>query len=70
MENCKPVSTPLASHFKLSSIFCSTNVMEKGLMSKIPYNKVVGSLMYLMTCIQLDIALAMGKVSRYLSNPR
>ena len=39
-------------------------------MSKIPYNKVVGSLMYLMTCTQLDIAPAMGKVSRYMSNPR
>jgi ATP-binding cassette subfamily B (MDR/TAP) protein 1 len=38
-------------------------------MSKIPYEKAVGSLMYLMICTRPDIALAMGKVSRYMSNP-
>jgi hypothetical protein len=69
MEDCKPVSIPLAAHFKLSSAFCPTDAVEKGLMSKIPYDKAVGSLMYLMTCTRPDIALAMGKVSRYMSNP-
>ena len=38
-------------------------------MSKVPYEKAVGSLMYLMTCIRPNLALAMGKVSKYMSNP-
>ena len=69
MEDCKPVSIPLASHFKLSSAFSPTDAVEKGLMAKIPYEKAVGSLMYLMTCTRPDLALAMGKVSRFMSNP-
>ena len=68
MEDCKPISTPLAPHFKLSSTFCPSDAIGKGLMSKIPYGKVVGSLMYLMTCTRLDIALSMGKVSKYMLN--
>ena len=69
MEDCKPVSTPLASHFKLCAAQCPTDAETKGLMSKIPYEKAVGSLMYLMISTRPDIALAMGKVSRYMSNP-
>ncbi|OAE25973.1 hypothetical protein AXG93_1712s1530 [Marchantia polymorpha subsp. ruderalis] len=69
MENCKPINITLASHFKLSSAQCPTNVIARGLMSKIAYDKAVGSLMYLMISTILDIAMAMGKVSRYMSNP-
>ena len=68
IEDCKLISTPLAPHFKLSSAFCPSDAIGKGLMSKIPYEKAVGSLMYLMTCTRPDISLAMGKVSRYMSN--
>ena len=70
MEGSKPVTTPLAAHFKLSTALCPMDEVEKGLMSKVPYDKAVGSLMYLMTCTRPDLALAMGKVSRYMSNPR
>lgn len=38
-------------------------------MSNILYSSVVGSLMYTMVCTWLDIAHAMGVVSRYMSNP-
>ena len=69
MADAKAVSTPLASHFKLSAAFCPTSETEKGLMSKIPYESAVGSLMYLMVCTRPDLALAIGKVSRYMSNP-
>ena len=69
MEDCKPVSTPLAPHFKLSSALCPTDAIGKGLMSKVPYEKAVGSLMYVMTCTRPDLALAIGKVRRYMSNP-
>lgn len=37
-------------------------------MSIIPYSSVVGSLMYAMVCTRLDIAYAVGMVSRFLSN--
>ena len=69
MASAKGVWTPLAAHFKLSTAQCPIDVVDRGLMSTIPYDKVVGSLMYLMVCTRPDIALAMGKVSRYMSNP-
>lgn len=34
------------------------------------FDKVVDILMYLMMCKKLDIALAMSKMNRYISNPR
>ena len=69
MSNFKPVSTPLASHFKLSSQQCPTSEKEKAEMKKIPYASAVGSLMYAMVCTRPDIAHAVGVVSRFLSNP-
>ena len=38
-------------------------------MSKVPYQSVVGSLMYAMVCTRPDIAHAVGVVSRYMRNP-
>jgi hypothetical protein len=38
-------------------------------MSSIPYSSVVGNLMYAMVCTRLDIAHAVGVVSRYMNNP-
>ncbi|RDY10796.1 hypothetical protein CR513_04621, partial [Mucuna pruriens] len=48
MENAKVVSTPFATHFKLSSGHSLSNDVEKTNMSRIPYTSVVGSLMYVM----------------------
>ena len=69
MKHAKPVSTPLASHFKLSKRVCPTTEKEKASMSSIPYSSAVGSLMYAMVCTRPDIAHSVGLVSRYLSNP-
>ncbi len=69
MASAKPVSTPLAAHFKLSVVMCPTDSVERGLMSQIPYESAVGSIMYLMVRTRPDIAYAVGKVSRYMSNP-
>ena len=38
-------------------------------MSKIPYSSAIGSLMYAMVCTRLDIAHAVGVVSRYMNHP-
>jgi hypothetical protein len=38
-------------------------------MSKVPYPSTFGSLMYAMAFTRLDIAHAVGVVSRYINNP-
>jgi len=68
MKDAKPVGTPLASHFKMSTKLCPSDDKEKEEMSKIPYASVVGSLMYAMVCTRLDITYSMGVVSRFLTN--
>ena len=69
MQYSKPVSTPLATHFKLSRKCCPITEEERDEMSSIPYASAVGSLMYAMVSTRPDIAHAVGTVSRYLSNP-
>eukprot|EP00253_Pinus_taeda_P022280 PITA_22280 len=69
MNNVKPVSVPLASHFKLSSSLCPNTDEEKDYMSQIPYANVVGCLMYAMVYTQPDISHAVGVVHRYMGNP-
>lgn len=70
MSYAKAVSTPLAAHFKLSAAFCPIDAPAKRLMSSIPYESAVGSIMYLMLRTRPDIAYVVGKVSRYMSNPK
>lgn len=48
IENSKKVSTPLAAHFKLSTLMCLSNDEESEYMSQVPYASVVGSLIYVM----------------------
>ena len=69
MHKEKPVSTPLAGHFKLSSEQSPTSEKEKEEMKTTPYGSAVGSLMYAMVCTRPDIAYAVGAVSRFLANP-
>nr|KYP53356.1 Retrovirus-related Pol polyprotein from transposon TNT 1-94 [Cajanus cajan] len=69
MNNCKPVSTPLAAHFKLSSDLCPQTKEEMERMSHVPYASAVGSLMYAMVCTRPDLAYAVSMVSRYMHNP-
>jgi hypothetical protein len=69
MHNAKPVSTPLALHFKLSAKQCAESDNDLEYMSIVPYSSVVGSLMYAMVCSRPDLSHAMGVVSRYMVNP-
>jgi hypothetical protein len=69
MHNAKPVSTPLANHFKLTNEMCPTTHEEIEYMSRVPYSSAVGSLMYAMVCTRPDIAHVVGVVSRYMNNP-
>nr|CAN77425.1 hypothetical protein VITISV_041980 [Vitis vinifera] len=69
MDNAKPVSTPLANHFRLSTSQCPKTDGEVNDMSKVPYASAVGCLMYAMVCTRLDLAHAVSVVSKFLSNP-
>ena len=69
MSKAKVVSSPLASHFKLSSRHSPSTDKEKEDMRRVLYASAVGSLMYAMVYTRPDIAYAVGVVSRFLSNP-
>uniref|UniRef100_A0A7N2MUY1 Retrovirus-related Pol polyprotein from transposon TNT 1-94 n=1 Tax=Quercus lobata TaxID=97700 RepID=A0A7N2MUY1_QUELO len=69
MNEAKPVSTPLGSHFKLSKEQSPKTEEEREHMSKVPYASAIGSLMYAMVCTRPDIAHAVGVVSRFMSRP-
>ncbi|GJT17438.1 zinc finger, CCHC-type containing protein [Tanacetum coccineum] len=56
------VSTPMDTSEKL--------MPNNGqVISQLEYSRVIGCLMYAMTCTRPDIAFAVGKLSRYTSNP-
>ncbi|RVX19178.1 Retrovirus-related Pol polyprotein from transposon TNT 1-94 [Vitis vinifera] len=67
MNEAKPVSTPLGSHFKLSKEQSPKTEEEMDHMSKVPYASAIGSLMNAMVCTRPDIAHAVGVVSRFMS---
>ncbi|GKA07424.1 zinc finger, CCHC-type containing protein [Tanacetum coccineum] len=61
-SDCTPVSTPLDT--------CEKLMPNRGLaVSQLEYSRVIGCLMYAITCTRSDIAFAVGKLSRYTSNP-
>jgi len=68
MQNVKPVSTPLAAHFKLSSALSPQSTEEEEEMSHVPYASAVGSIMYAMVCTSPVISQAVSIVSRYMGN--
>jgi hypothetical protein len=63
MLDAKPMSTPLANHFKLFGIQCSKSKEEIENMSKVPYTSAVGCLMYAMVCIKPDLAHVVSTIS-------
>ena len=69
MENAKPVSTPLANHFHLSTLQCPKTIEKTEDMSKFSYASAVGCLMYSIVCIRPDLAHAVSVVSKYMANP-
>ena len=70
MENAKPISTPLANHFHLSTSQCPRTIEETEDMSMISYASVVGCPMYAMVCTKPDLAHIVSAVSKYIANPR
>ena len=62
------VSTSLTTRFKLSKEQNPSTEKEKKDMQQVSYASVVGSLIYAMVCIRLDIAYAVGIVNRFILN--
>ncbi|KAE8707081.1 hypothetical protein F3Y22_tig00110387pilonHSYRG00804 [Hibiscus syriacus] len=69
MSSAKPVSTPLANHFKLSSEQFPKTDKEAEDMAKVPYSNAVGCLMYAMVCTRPDLAHVVSQVCKYMSKP-
>src|SRR4051812_10294751 len=69
MRDAKPLSTPLAQHFKLSTTQCPKTDDEVRDMSGIPYASAVGCIMYVMVCTRRDLTQSVGVVSKFLQNP-
>ena len=63
MENSNPMTTPMEPRLKLSKKDEGEAVDES------LYRSLVGSLRYL-TCTRPDIAFAVGKISRYMEEPK
>ena len=68
MINYKLVTTPLATHFKLSAKSCPVSKEEIEKKSHVPYSSVIGSLMYAMVCTRSDLAYVISVVSCYMHN--
>jgi ATP-binding cassette subfamily B (MDR/TAP) protein 1 len=47
---------------------CPITQIERDMMEKIPYPSTVGSIMYAMLCIRLDVSYALSITNRYQSN--
>jgi len=56
MTEVRPVITSLIGHFKLSSTQCPQSPKEEEEMSRVPYARAVGSLMYAIVCTRSDLA--------------
>jgi hypothetical protein len=66
MENAKPASTPMSSSIKLddeTSKILSRDDHEL-------YRRIIGKLMFAAVAVRIDIALAVNRLSQYLSEPR
>ncbi|GJR51647.1 zinc finger, CCHC-type containing protein [Tanacetum coccineum] len=61
-EDCSPVSTPMDPVEKLKPNTCK-------LVDHLEYSRAIGYLMYALTSTRPDIAYAVGRLSRFTSNP-
>lgn len=68
MNNSKTASMQLANHFRLSNNQSSKTEKERNLMANISHASAIGSLVYVIFYARVDIAHAMGDVSRFMTN--
>ena len=66
MEECKPVKTPLDVNSILLKLLDEEFVNVQRKMEGVPYKAGVGSLMYAMVSMRVDIAFAVSTVSQFM----
>jgi hypothetical protein len=69
MSDCKFSVAPISKGERFSKDQCPKNELEQQQMKSISYASAVGSLMYAQVYTRPDIALAVGMLGRYQSNP-
>ena len=68
MQECKGISTPMDTNQKLHK---GTRLgAEQEVIDRLPYQKLVGSLMYAMIGTRPDLAYAVGSLAQYMQEPR
>nr|GEY65501.1 hypothetical protein [Tanacetum cinerariifolium]GEZ56315.1 hypothetical protein [Tanacetum cinerariifolium] len=60
---------PLHHGIKISKDLCPKTNEELDKMSRVPYASAIGSIMYAMMCIMLDVSFTLSMVSRHQQNP-
>ena len=68
IENSKPVSIPLAGHFRLSMTQCPQFEVEKKEINFVQHVNAIGSLMYAMVCSWPYITHWVSVLSRFMAN--
>jgi hypothetical protein len=66
MMDCKPVGSPMAVDALSNCVETSTSKLPRDL---VPYQSLIGSLMYAPVSTRPDITMAISHLSRYLSDP-
>ena len=69
MQDSKKGFSPFRHGVHLSKKMCPKTQEVREKLRNCPYASAIGSLMYAMLCIRLDICYAVEIVSRYQSNP-
>lgn len=69
MHDSKHVSVPLGGHLELTKKQCSKTQEEVKRMSNIPFDVVVGSVIYEVICTRPDLAFSISILTRFMCNP-
>lgn len=69
MESCKIETTPHQPNYHFSKAMCPTNDKEKDEMKNIPYNDLLGCLLWIALHTRPDLAQSVGVLCRFASNP-
>jgi hypothetical protein len=69
IKNCSTSVAPIIKEDKFSNDQCPRNALEQKQMKNIPYASAIGSLLYAQVCTRPDIAMTVGMLGRYQSNP-
>ena len=69
MESCRTATTPLPAVTVLDKSFEPKTSEERIVMQSVPYQELVGSLLYLANTTRPDISYVVGLLSRYVKNP-